>query len=210
MKDSITEAYNQIVTQDLEEGKIANAIGSLAVAGALVAGIHSTITSPGPDATKQVQGKVSNYNLSKDHLLSTIKTKFKHVDDEKASHIVDMAMKYSHPVFPKAHDILAISGIESSFNEKAKSKLKRDPAVGLMQVRPAVWGIDRKEFSTIEGQIKHGAHILRHYYEKTGSRESAIKAYNVGLTNFNKGKQQDAASRYLDKFKSEVSRYSVD
>lgn len=216
MKDVIQEAYIKIVTQDeqLDEGMIKNAIATASLAVAVAGGINA-LKHTAPDETSrtaqgiatQVGKSSKDFNLPRDHLLNTVKSKF-NIDDDKASKIVDTAIKYSHPVFPQAHHILSIVGIESSFNEKAKSKLKFDPAVGLMQIRPKTWGIDPKEMTSIEGQIKHGAHILNHYHTKTGGIDSAVKAYNIGLTNFNRGKQQDAAHRYVTKFKKELSRYS--
>lgn len=214
MKDSIQEAYFQIITQEeqLEEGAIRNTLAAAGLAVSVAAGINA-LKQDAPQTSNEMSGKITkaaaskDFNLPRDHLLKTVTSKF-NVDSEKASKIVDTAIKYSHPVFPQAHHILSIVGIESSFNDKAKSKLKFDPAVGLMQIRPKTWGIDPKELSGIEGQIKHGAHILNHYYTKTGSTDSAVKAYNIGLTNFNRGKQQDAAHRYVTKFKTELSRYS--
>jgi hypothetical protein len=207
MKDAIQDAYADIITQELEEGIIRNTLAAAAIVGAAATGIHMMDNSPTPTPVKLQQAAKKDFNLPHEHLLKTVTDKF-NIDHDKANHIVELAKKYSHPVFPQAHHILAIAGIESSFNDKAKSKLKFDPAVGLMQTRPKVWGINPKELSTAEGQIKHGAHILNHYYEKTGSVESAVASYNIGLTNHLRGKQHSAAHRYITKFKSELSRYA--
>ena len=214
MRDPIQEAYKQIITQELEEGKVKNAMIAIgaagAIAGAALIGTGSTDSSGSREVSGLVQdAKKKAINYDPDKLHEIVTSKFK-VDDEKARHIVNTAIKYSHPTFPQAHHILAIAGIESSFNENAVSKLKHDPAVGLMQIRPKVWNIDKKELSTIEGQIRHGAGILHHYFKKTGSPDAAVKAYNIGLTNFNRGKQQDAAHRYHTKFTKELSRYTED
>lgn len=212
MKDSIQEAYLHIVSQDqLDEGIIRNAIASAAIAGAAISGYNALKSDDVAQTQRSVVGKLEqsakkDFNIPHDRLVSTITSKFK-IDSDKANHIAQIAAKYSHPKFPQAHHILAIAGIESSFNENAKSKLKRDPAVGLMQMRPKVWGVDKSELSTIEGQIKHGAHILHQYYKKTGSIEGAVKAYNIGISNYNRGKQLDAAHRYVSKFNDEVKRY---
>lgn len=233
MQDHIQEAYKKIVSQELEEGTFKNVLAATAIAGAAL-GISkindhsddSTNTSSQHQTQRIEQSDNTSHsilsksvkqsleasakkklNLSHEHLTSTIVSKFK-VNPEKAAKIASVAMKYSKDTFPQAHHILAIAGIESSFDENAKSALKHDPAVGLMQMRPKVWGVDKKELSTIEGQIKHGAHVLHQYYTKTGSVEGAVKAYNIGLTNYNSGKQHDAAHRYATKFTKEVSRYS--
>jgi hypothetical protein len=161
------------------------------------------------DASKSSNQEEPLKDLSRDELLSNVVDRFK-IHPKKAAKIVDAAIRHQKPEFPRAHHILAIIGIESSFNDRAKSKLKFDPAVGLMQIRPKIWNINKKELSTIDGQIKHGAQILHTYFKKTGDDESAIKSYNIGLTNFNKGIQKDAAHRYISKFNRELDSYYSD
>lgn len=213
MTDNIIKAYNVVLAtpEKLDEGIIKNALVAATTASAIVGGALLMKQEPKQEPTTGIASSIHDikekFNLPKEHLLSTVKSKFK-ISDDKAEQIVNTAIKHSDPVFPKAHHILAISGIESSFNENAKSKLKSDPAIGLMQIRPRIWNIDRKELSTIDGQIKHGAHILKTYHQKTGSIEHAIKSYNVGITNFLRGKKKDSANRYHDKFKSELDRYT--
>lgn len=139
----------------------------------------------------------------KEQLVGAITEKY-NVDETLARKIVKIANAHQQPDFPKTEDIIAIVGIESSFRPHVKSKLKTDPAVGLMQVRPGVWKIPHEELSTIEGQIKHGAGILAHYYDKVGKVEGAVMAYNVGITAYRKGKTN---KRYLNKYKTEVAMY---
>lgn len=121
------------------------------------------------------------------------------VDTELVQDVVNLAYKYQDKEFPKAEDILAIIGVESSFNPDSKSALKRDPAVGLMQVRPGIWNIEPGDLATIEGQIKHGVDILRKYYRKTGSADDAVQAYNLGITSFRRGNRNP---RYVDKYRN--------
>lgn len=208
MRDTIQEAYLDIVTQELEEGKLKNMAIAVGAAGAIAAGtMYSHINQRDKVSPDLIQAIQKPARQDPEYLKKTILDKFKKVDPDKVDEIVNAAIKHSHPVFPQVHHLLALAGIESSFDEKAVSKLRHDPAVGLLQIRPKVWNIHPKELSTIEGQIKHGASILKTYFDKTGSQDAAIKAYNVGITNFNRGKMSDASQRYLTKFKSEVSRY---
>ena len=122
-----------------------------------------------------------------------------------AEKIVKTALQNEHPTFPKAEDILAIVGIESSFNPSVKSQLKHDPAVGLMQVRPGIWDIDPTKLSTIENQIKVGANILAAYYSKLKSPDGAVHSYNIGITNYNKKKGLNPG--YVQKYKTDLKLY---
>lgn len=139
--------------------------------------------------------------------LASLVTKKYDIKADEAWKIVDLAIKHEASTFPKAEDILAIIGIESSFNSKAKSQLKTDPAIGLMQVRPGVWGIDPNELSSPEDQIEKGVEILKSYYQKLGKIESAVHAYNVGITTFKKGIKLNP--KYVSKFETERSLYAL-
>lgn len=119
------------------------------------------------------------------------------VDLDLVQQIVDTAFRLEDKEFPKAADILAIIGVESSFNPNSRSSLRHDPAIGLMQVRPGIWDLKPSDLASIEDQIKHGAHILKRYYRKTGSAEDAIQAYNLGITSFRRG---DRNPRYVAKY----------
>ena len=124
------------------------------------------------------------------------------VSESLVQEVVDLAYKYESPTFPKAADILAIVGIESSFDPSAKSSLRHDPAVGLMQVRPGVWNIKPGDLGTVEQQIRHGSQILSHYYTKLGNKEDAVTAYNIGITRFNRGGRNE---RYVSKYRNLVA-----
>ncbi len=127
------------------------------------------------------------------------------VSEELVQKVVNLAFKYQDPEFPKAKDILAIIGIESSFDPSSKSGLKKDPALGLMQVRPGVWNIDPDDLINVESQIKYGVDILKHYYKKLGHTEDTIQAYNLGITKFRKGARNP---RYVSKFQRLISRFN--
>lgn len=185
---------------------------SLIATGALAAGAGLT---PGkldhtPVKTQSTSGMIANQKQDQtqfaDPLLQTVLLKYKHIDPKIAEQIVKYARKYSDKVFPTAKDILAIVGIESSFTPSAVSKLKKDPARGLMQVRPGVWGLNTSDLSTIENQIRIGSQILSDYYSKLNDVDSAIHAYNVGITNFNKKKNLNP--QYVEKYKKEKQIYN--
>ncbi len=141
--------------------------------------------------------------VQRTELAKNIARKYR-VERDLVQQVVDLAYKYQDPEFPKAKDILAIIGIESSFDPSSKSGLKRDPALGLMQVRPGVWNIDPNDLSSVESQIKYGVDILKHYYKKLGHAEDTLQAYNLGITKFRKGARNP---RYVSKFQREIGRF---
>ena len=73
--------------------------------------------------------------LRRDQLVRKIAKEYR-VDRELIANVVDLAFEYEHSEFPKAADILAVIGVESSFDPSSVSQLKQDPARGLMQIRP--------------------------------------------------------------------------
>lgn len=94
----------------------------------------------------------------------------------------------------KANDILAIIGIESSWNPKAKST---HGAIGLTQIIPKYWKVDHK----IETQVETTYKILNEYYNELKDKNKTIIAYNCGLGNFKQGK---CGKKYLRKFNKEL------
>lgn len=128
-----------------------------------------------------------------------------HVDQDFALQVVQLAHKYEKPTFPKAKDILAIIGVESSFDPDAVSGLRHDPAVGLMQVRPSMWNLDREDLSgDVEKQIQMGSDILHQYYTHFKNPRAALAAYNVGPTNYRQGNK---APGYVAKYANELKHY---
>jgi soluble lytic murein transglycosylase-like protein len=81
---------------------------------------------------------------------------------------------------------LAIIQVESHFNPYAVSNLKKDPARGLMQVRPGVWnkqlGIkNRNDLHDIEIGIDAGCSVLRIYLDQTDNNmKKALYKYVGG------------------------------
>lgn len=187
----------------LDEKSIKKGIAAAALSAALLATPAATDDknyTPKPQtATQQKQDKKQDKEQpDTDHikLVTKIAKKYR-VSSDVVDEIVISANKHADTTFPKAEHILAVIGVESSFNPKAVSALKHDPAVGLMQVRPGIWNISKKELSTIDKQIKHGSDILKKYYKKTGSAEDALQAYNLGITSFRRGKRNP---RYVAKY----------
>jgi soluble lytic murein transglycosylase-like protein len=203
--DPIASAYEE---QLLQEGKIKNALFAATVATSLATSI-SHFQKPENEAiitpNRVTSGKIEQKPQSKRQELhaatvAAVKSKYK-INDELANRVVKSAYDNERETFPKAKDILAISGIESSFNPNAKSSLKKDPAVGLMQVRLKVWNLPPEKLADVEGQIQHGAAILHSYYNRLGSEKDAVHAYNVGITNFKKGKGLNPS--YVEKYTKE-------
>lgn len=151
-------------------------------------------------------GKMKSDEERKTAIAKTIQSKYKHIDPQFARQVAHLAVKHEHAEFPRAEDIAAISGIESSFDPSAKSKLKYSPAIGLTQIRPEIWGLKKKDLATPEQQIKKSVEILSSYHSKLGhDTDSTIHSYNVGISNFRKGKGLNPG--YVEKFKKERALY---
>lgn len=161
----------------------------------------AAVSTPAKDAMSKLKK-----NTGIDQLSQIILAKYKHIDPALAKEVATMATKHADPVFPTAQDILAIVGIESSFDPNAVSALKRDPAIGLMQTRPGVWNLAPADLKGVENQIRTGAGILSQYHQQLKSIDSAVHAYNVGITNFRK--QKNLNPGYVDKYKREKTLYS--
>lgn len=127
-------------------------------------------------------------------------------DPDFVSQVVLLAKKYEKPRFPTAHDILAIIAVESEFDPDAVSALRKDPAVGLMQVRPAKWGLNAEQLRDPETAIRIGSEILHKYYRHLGGdKDAAIQAYNVGMSNYKQGEDNP---RYLLKVNQRLKNIS--
>ncbi len=200
-QDTVTKAY-----ENIQEGFVKNAIAAAAIGGAAMMASHFYDSANKEVGVERVHPHKEAADDEIKSLAKTVKTKYKHVSDDFATHVATMAKKHEKATFPKAKDILSIVGIESSFNPEAKSGLKRDPAIGLTQVRPKTWGLEKSELQTPEQQIKKGAEILHSYHQRLdGDVDAAVHSYNVGITNFKKKKGLNP--QYVEKFKKERSRY---
>lgn len=124
-------------------------------------------------------------------------------DPEFVEQVIQLAKKYQKPGFPTARDIIAIIAVESEFDPEAVSGLSKDPAIGLMQVRPGKWGIDPEDLRDPEKAIKIGADILHKYYRHLhGDKDGAIQAYNVGMSAYKQGEENpDYLYKYNQRMK---------
>lgn len=135
------------------------------------------------------------------HYIKTVAKRFKK-DEKFVTKVVHAVVKYERESFPKAADLIAIIGVESSWNKNAVSNLKKDPAVGLTQIRPKAWShkIPPGDLKTVDDQVRWSAYILHHYYKRTGSVEDAVIAYNIGLRARMEGRTNQ---NYLMKYQRE-------
>lgn len=187
--------------QQLDELSLKQAVASGIIGAAALLGTAPTKQVSPPQHIAKQEKTIAERTVE---LTGAVLNKY-NVNKDDAWQIVSHAIKHEDKIFPKAEDILAIVGIESSFKPQAKSKLKHDPALGLMQVRPKVWGLTKTELSTPEEQILVGSKILKHYYTKTGNSKKAVHAYNVGITNFNNNRKLNP--EYVAKYETERKLY---
>jgi hypothetical protein len=159
-----------------------------------------------PVATKKEQPAPEKKALDpKLKKFTDIVVKKYNINYELASEIVTLAKKHEKKLFPRVEDLLAIIGIESSFNPQAVSGLRTDPAVGLTQIRPNIWGLDAEGLmGDIEKQISASSDILSKYNRHLNNKEDAVHAYNVGITAFQRG---DYNPNYVAKFANEKQLY---
>jgi soluble lytic murein transglycosylase-like protein len=143
-------------------------------------------------------------------LVDKVAEKYK-VKPKLIEKIVSSAERHSYPDFPTTSDILGVIGVESSFNPKSVSNLGSDPAIGLTQIRPAVNGLSRAELSSVDAQVKVCVGMLRQLYVKTGDKDAALHAYNVGLGNHKKSLDDPTKGnpRYAPKVNAEADRYKI-
>jgi len=201
---------HEIVTEQelISEVNWRSALAAGTIAASAMAPSHLTANKAPDHSPAQVAAMQKLYhNQGIDQLSRIIQKKYKGVDDQTARQIADLAQKHAKPGFPRAVDILSVIGIESSFRPTAVSQLKNDPARGLMQMRPGVWGLKKSDLATIEKQIERGADVLHQYYEKLGSAKDALHAYNIGITNLRKNKGLNP--KYVDKFRKEREQYDT-
>lgn len=196
--------YEFAPTEQLDEFDLKKALATGTIAAA--AAVPSFLGKPAPVAPMASVAKqaVVKPPAGVQELASIITSKYK-VDPALAAKVAALAKKHEKPVFPRAEDILAVIGIESSFNPNAVSGLRRDPAVGLTQVRPGIWGLNPAALKgNIEKQIYTAVKILDQYNQKLKNPEAALHAYNMGITAYRQGKTNP---RYVEKFKNERKLY---
>jgi soluble lytic murein transglycosylase-like protein len=206
---------NEVILEQeqLDEIKLKHAIAGAALAASLAAGgvhkhdsdISNAKIEAAQKAEKAAKSEADKKTEAIQKLTDIVLDKYD-IPEEQAQKIVELTKKHESSIF-KSEDLLAIIGIESSFQPNAKSNLKHDKAVGLTQVRPKIWGIKAKDLKgNLDKQIGLAAEILNKYYHKLGSKDKAVHAYNVGLTNVRHHKGLNPA--YVTKWKQELKRYT--
>lgn len=97
--------------------------------------------------------------------------------------------------------LLSIIKVESSFKEHATD----GKSIGYTQVKPSSWKNEIPyNINNPQGNILAGAYVLKRYYLQTGNWSNAVRAYNVGITAFNKGTKKEVANVYHKKVYSEM------
>ena len=116
-------------------------------------------------------------------LIQNLSAKYK-INPFLAEEIINYAVRYAYPDFPRPAHILAIISIESRFNLKAKNK----GSYGLMQVLTKTHRARILDRNSVEDQIRVGAGLLRTYYLESGSKDrAAIMSFNVGPGAYQRG-----------------------
>jgi hypothetical protein len=114
--------------------------------------------------------------------------------------VVRIAETLAYPDFPTKLDILAICRVESGYKvnavnpETSASHPFNTASNGIMQVQGGPF--------ELRANMAQGVAMLRENYKATGSREGAVKAYNIGLYGYTHGHAKISAAVYWGKFKS--------
>lgn len=152
---------------------------------------------------------IPHETVMKQNIRDVILTEYKsqNVSFSDADYIADniIIAEMTHKV--PSNIMLALIKVESSFVMDAISHRN---AVGLTQIRPSVWK-DETEYNLYNPaeNIMAGAQILRNYKIECGNWECALKAYNIGITNFKAGNQKKPAAKYVAKIKKELQRIDI-
>lgn len=113
-----------------------------------------------------------------------------------AEYIVTTAHNYGYRnSFPTPIDILAIIAIESRFDKNVTSHTNDK---GLMQISY------KKTLFDVETNMNDGVSLLRFSIEQLPNKDSAIQAYNVGVTGYKKGVRNIV---YLNRFKAAKAKF---
>ena len=187
---------------NLEESKLRKVIAAAALAATTSTISHmSDVDSKMHNHAKAIAQKVEKNSKE---LVKTLKNIHPHIAEKDAAAHVELAEKYADPVFPKREDILAIIGIESTHKNGLVSHAG---AMGLMQVDPKAWELDPNKLKVDKDyNVKNGAALLKKLHDKYKNKETAIKAYNIGIGSIARGIRQGAGERYFTKYKTELSK----
>lgn len=136
-------------------------------------------------------------------LASITTQEFGHVSPEEAHHYASLAVKYAHPDFPKAEDLMASMAQESTMRSTA---LSGKGAYGLMQVVPKSWEITYADIDTPEKQVMHGSRAMHTYYKKYKNPSITLQAYNMGPANIAKGNMNEPYAEKHAAFKKKYMK----
>lgn len=100
--------------------------------------------------------------------------------------------------FPQPQHVLAIFAVESEFNPFARSN---KGAKGLGQI------LYKKTKTDIAVNTQDTVELLQEYYDKLGSEDAAIQAYNVGITAYKNGARNKAYLAKYKRNKKELSQF---
>lgn len=118
---------------------------------------------------------------------------------QKEIEVIATAILDAASIFNIPWEILAsIAAVESSFDYKAKSSVG---ALGVMQVLPEYWGDMEYDLQDPYENVLAGASVLQMYKGQCGSWDCALKAYNVGITNYRRNQKKGAQERYIRKIR---------
>ena len=122
-------------------------------------------------------------NKSELHITNYILKYYKKVPPVLAREIARVSLEKSAEHNVSFHVIVAVMEVESNFDPFSVSKLKNDPARGLMQVRYNVWketlGMKSAyDLHSVAGGIDAGTRVLRTYLDQTkGNLEKTLYKY---------------------------------
>ena len=167
----------------IEEGLVKNAVVGAAIVASTIGfyhgakQLHNRSLSIGGVIAQKAEKMLSPSDQS-----NIIQSKYK-VDGSLADKIVAAAHTHENKTgdFPKAHHLLGLAATESSFNPNARSKLRRQPAIGLTQIRPKMNGLTPAHLASVDDQMHHASRILQKLRKHTSSDDDALTAYNNGL-----------------------------
>jgi len=116
-------------------------------------------------------------------------------------YVVKIAKSLSYSDFPKTMDILAIVRVESAFRPMVINPEigSVGPSRGLMQIQNGSLEVHRN--------MHEGVGLLREYYQRLGSKEAAVKSYNIGISAYKQGRAKVSAEIYWRKFSKRRSEY---
>lgn len=98
--------------------------------------------------------------------------------------------------------IIATIAVESEFKQKPVSVAG---AVGAMQIIPKYWKTKVLNPNKLYDNIQLGTHALRTYKNSCGKWACAFKAYNVGITNYNKGNMIESQRVYYARIERAIA-----